>query len=981
MNSTSPPFDSLPESIRPAAEALWTRFVESLGERALPDAPRLLAALPAVFAASEYVAESCARDPGLLIELWQSGDLGNDGYGAYDAYVARLDGWLEGVETEEALGSALRRFRRREMVRIAWRELAGWAPVEETLEETSWLAEACIDGALQRLHPWFCRIWGTPRDPAGEEQRLVVLGMGKLGAWELNFSSDVDLIYAYPHRGETDGRRAVDNEEFFVRLGRALTNALDTTTYEGFVFRVDLRLRPYGESGPPVLSFGAMEEYYQSQGRSWERYAMIKARVVAGDRAAGAELIEMLRPFIYRRYLDFGSFESLREMKGMIERELVRKGMAENVKLGPGGIREVEFIGQALQLIFGGREPALRERRILEVLARLTELGHLPAYASRRLVEAYRFLRRVENRLQEWRDEQTQLLPEDEAGRARLAFAMGFADWAAFSAALKGHRRAVQERFEQTFYAPQAEEGDHAGASPDLAALWRGELEAERAVAVLTEAGFERTEEPLRRLQQLREGRARRHTGEQGRRWMDRLIPLLLGAVGGAAGGAGRADEVLVRLIDLIEAIAGRTAYLALLVENPMALSQLTRLCAASPWIAAYLVRHPALIDELLDSRTLYRPLVKAELVEELARRMANVAAGDQEGQMEALRRFKHPNVLRVAAADLSGGAAFTVMKVSDYLTWIAEAVLDQALAVTREQLVKRHGVPRCVVDGVEREADLLVVGYGKLGGIELGYGSDLDLVFLHDSAGERQATAGERSLDNDTFFARLGQRLIHTLDTLTPSGVLYEVDMRLRPHGNSGALVVSLEAYADYLRNEAWTWEHQALVRARAITRERAPQLAERFDAIREEILRRPRDREVLRVEVREMRQKMRDNLDKSGRDENGVALFDLKQGRSGIVDIEFIVQYLVLGWAAEYPELTLRSDDMRTLDTCAAVGLIEEDERERLQRAYRAYRTTVHRCKLAEQPARVAEAEVAELRAGVAPVWGRLLEAHRFD
>ena len=972
-NTPTPPFDTLPESLRPAVEARWSALIEKLGDAEFPTDSKLLEGIPAVFSASEFVAESCARNPKLLIELWESGDLANDGYGAMAAYYDRLDGHLERVETEEILTSKLRQFRRREMVRIAWRELAGWAPIEESLAETSWLAEVCVDGALARLHQWYCNTWGTPRDAEGNEQRMVVVGMGKLGAFELNFSSDIDLIYTFPSRGETDGRRAITNEEFFTRVGRALTNAINTVTFEGFVFRVDLRLRPYGESGPPVLSFGAMEEYYQSQGRSWERYAMIKARVIAGDRRAGEELEGMLRPFIYRRYLDFAAFESIRDMKGMIERELKRKGMAENIKLGPGGIREIEFIGQAFQLIFGGREPALRIRPILEVLGRLVEAGHMPAYAVHKLTLAYKFLRRVENRLQEWRDEQTQLLPEDELGRLRLACSMGFADWDAFSAALDAHRQVVQEQFEQTFAAPQAEESDEAGASPQLAALWRDDLDEEAADGVLRAHGFRESAEPLRRLTQLREGRARRHTGEQGRRWLDRLIPLLIGAVGALQ----RPHEALLRVLDLIEAIAGRTAYLALLVENPMALSQLTRLCAGSPWIAAFLVRHPALIDELLDARTLYHPLSKAQLEDELAQRMAEVDPDDQEAQMETLRRFKHPNVLRVAAADLSGGEAFSLMKVSDYLTWIAEAVLDQALEANWAHMVTRHGPPRYSIDNEERTAGFLVIGYGKLGGWELGYGSDLDMVFLHDSEGKRQQTTGDRCVDNNVFFARLGQRLIHTLDTLTPSGVLYEVDMRLRPHGESGALVSSLDAYAEYLRNEAWTWEHQALVRARAITRDRDPRFAERFDALREEILRRPRERDALRGDVTEMRQKMRDNLDKSGPDEQGQALFDLKQGRSGIVDIEFIVQYLVLGWAAEHPVLTRWSDDMRILDDCAEVGLISVEERDCLQNAYRAYRAAAHHCKLAEAPGLVPEREVAEWRAGVAPIWERLLES----
>jgi glutamate-ammonia-ligase adenylyltransferase len=712
------------------------------------------------------------------------------------------------------------------------------------------------------------------------------------------------------------------------------------------------------------MSFDALENYYQSQGRSWERYAMIKARVIAGDRSAGVELIELLRPFVYRRYLDFGAFESLREMKSMIERELARKGMEENIKLGPGGIREVEFIAQALQLIFGGRQSELRERRLLAVLDRLAASDHLPRFAVERLASAYRFLRALENRLQQFRDEQTQSLPTDSDGQARIAYALGFSDWHAFGKELGRQRRHVAEQFAQTFAAPQAEEGGDAAASPALLGLWRGELEESDALRVLGEHGFIRADEALRRLQLLRKGRARRATGDQGRRWLDRLIPLLIGATGAG----GEPDEPFTRILDLIEVIAGRTAYLALLVENPMALSQLVTLFAGSPWIADYLLRHPALIDELLDPRTLYRPLTREELSADLQRRLDGVAGNDQEGQMEALRHFKHPNVLRVAAADIAG--AFKLMKVSDYLTWIAELTVEAAFCASRQQIESRHGRARCQVDGVERQATMLVIGYGKLGGIELGYGSDLDLVFIHDSEGSGQQTDGERPVDNATCFARIGQRLIHMLDTLTPSGILYEVDMRLRPHGNSGPLVASFDAYADYLRREAWTWEHQALVRARAITAAQASELAGRFDQLRGEILCRERDLSTLRSEVVEMRRKMRESLDRS---QDGI--FDLKQGVSGIVDIEFIVQFLVLAHAARHPELARWSDDIHLLEELGRAGLLAIGEVESLADAFRAYRARLHRCKLQEGSGLVDESLFAAERAAVASVWQRLM------
>ena len=938
----------------------WQELAEAANARGveLRWQPDVLAAVCRVWPASEYVARTCIRDPALLADLLNSGDL----TARYEpgTYAARLETLLAAVQTEEALRSALRRLRHREMVRIAWRDLAGWADLAETLSDLSQLADACLDGALRRLDAWQRDLWGTPRSRDGAEQSLVVLGMGKLGARELNYSSDIDLIFAFPEEGDTDGARSISNEEYFTRLGRSLINIISDAAAEGFVFRVDVRLRPYGDSGPLVMSFAAMEDYYQFQGREWERYAMIKARVVAGDLQAGEQLLQSLRPFVYRRYLDYGAYESLRAMRALISREVRRKGMENDVKLGPGGIREVEFVGQAFQLIRGGREPALREREILRVLNYLGQKGHLPEYAARGLREAYIFLRRVENRLQEFQDRQTHALPADETGRARLAFAMGYGDWASFARDLARHRRLVQGQFERVFAAPQA---DAEAGGADLAALWRGELADTQALEILQQAGFEDAGEALRLLTQLREGRIYRVLGQQGKERLDRLMPLLLAAAGQSA----RPTVCLLRLVGVLEAIAGRIAYLALLVENPMALSQLVKLCAASPWIAGLLARHPILLDELLDPRTLYAPLDRAGLERQLKTQLAPVPEDDLEQQMDALRHFKQSNVLRVAAADVAG--VMPLMVVSDHLTEVAEVVLGQVLELAWNHMVQRHGRPRCRVGGELREAHFAIVAYGKLGGIELGYGSDLDLVFLHDSTGEEQCTDGARPVDNAVFFTRLGQRIIHLLSTQTAAGVLYEVDTRLRPSGSSGLLVSSIEAFAEYQRAEAWTWEHQALVRARVVAGDRG--LAQAFDALRREILYRPRDPDVLRAEVRNMRERMRQEL---GSRKPGC--FDLKHGRGGIADIEFMVQYNVLLWANTHPELTRYTDNIRQLDGLAQAGLLTSEDAGLLADAYRAYRARVHSLTLQNESAVVDESEFREFREGVSRLWRELVE-----
>ncbi len=952
----------LPAALAAGLAHQWAAYLESAAEhgaRVLAEGAERTAMLRA-WAASDFVAQACVADPALPGDLVASGDLEK----AYPEghYRDALDRLLEGVADEADLARRLRLFRRREMVRIAWRDLALDADLDEVLAEVSALAEACIDGALERLHAWHCAQFGEPHGAeSGTPQRLVVLGMGKLGARELNFSSDVDLIFAYPEAGATRGAREITNERFFLRLGQRLITALDERTAEGFVFRVDMRLRPYGDSGPLAMSFGALEHYYQSQGREWERYAMIKARVVGGDRRRGGQLLEILRPFVYRRYLDYGAFESLREMKAMIAREMRHKHLARNVKLGPGGIREIEFIGQAFQLIRGGRVPALREQQIQKVLGVLSAQRLLPDYAAAELIAAYRYLRRVENRLQEFADRQTHELPRDAAARARLAYAMGAGDWAGFSAELEQHRERVGAHFDQVFAAPQSEDAGDAAAG-EFSALWQAPAMAEAEQETLRRHGFTEPGEAARALLALRDSHACRALSGRGRARLDRLMPLLIGAVAASE----QPDLCLPRVLALVEAIARRTAYLSLLGEHPLVLSQLVKLAAASPWIARLLTRHPILLDELLDPRTLYQPASREQLERELREKLAAVDADDLEQQMEVLRHFKQAQVLRVAAADVGG--VLPLMIVSDHLTEIAEVLLQAVLELAWAQIAARHGVPRYRQGGASAEAGFCVLAYGKLGGIEFGYGSDLDIVFLHDSAGEDQHTDGERPVDNGVFFARLGQRIIHLLATATASGVLYEVDTRLRPSGASGLLVCSVDSFADYQRGQAWTWEHQALVRARPVAGSAA--IAARFEAVRAEILARPREREALRGEVREMRARMREQLGRSGE-----GMFDLKQDFGGIADIEFLVQYQVLAWASREAGVYRYTDNIRQLDALAAGGIMPEADVERLKDIYRDYRKRAHRLTLQEQAAIVPEGEYLEECAFVRAQWKAIM------
>jgi glutamate-ammonia-ligase adenylyltransferase len=950
-----------PAALRESLDDAWESYAAAATQVGLPlpRHPELVASLRRVWACSDFVSSACIRDPALLHGLLSSGDLLADCPGG--EYERRLGRALRGVEEEAALGDVLRDFRCREMVRIAWRDLAGWDGLNTVLAGLSTLADVCITGALDRLNQWVAQQYAGPHgNPVPE---LVVLGMGKLGAGELNFSSDVDLIFAHPGTEPAWLRGAVSAEEFYTRVGRKLIQVLDQVTERGFVFRVDMRLRPYGDSGPLVPGFDAMADYYQLQGREWERYAMIKARPVAGPPRAAAELMALLKPFVYRRYLDFGAFASLRNLKEQIAQEVERRHMRDNIKLGPGGIREIEFIAQAFQLVRGGRQPLLQQRGVLDVLDALALLGNLPAPVCAQLGDAYVFLRRVENRLQAVADQQVHELPEDDLGRTRLAYAMGFAHWEAFARALDQHRRTVQGHFEEVFAAPEtrvmASRKDNV---PSLAGVWARLHETGEAAAALTRSGYEDAQEILRWLVGFRKGPAVRFLGEQGRQRLDQLMPMLLEEAASQA----NPDQALKSIGTLLEAITGRTTYLSLLVENPPALSQLVRLCSSSSWVSEQLTQHPILLDELLDPRSLYHPLDKVDLERVLEIRLAGIAAEDLEQQMDRLRQFQQAAMLHVAATDIVSRRP--VAAIANHLTDIAEVVLERVLQLAWDHLVRRHGSPGYRWQGQHRQAHFAILGYGKLGGYELGYGSDLDLVFLHDSGGDEQQTDGPRTLHNNEFFTRLSQRIIHIMNTFTSAGILYEVDMRLRPNGASGLLVSSLEAFADYQRSSAWTWENQALVRARVVAGD--ADIARQFARIRAGVLTRPREPAKLGQEVCEMRQRMRQELDKSDAER-----FDLKQGRGGIVDVEFMVQWGVLLWSSRYPELLEYTDNLRLLEIMSRAGLMSAEEVTQLTDAYFAVRHRINHLALQEQPPVVGNDELVAHRKAVARIWERYL------
>jgi len=858
---------------------------------------------------------------------------------------------------DDNLQSRLRRFRNRYMLHVLWREVFGLADLDETLVSLSTLADRMLDVAARHAELSLESRYGRVRNEAGEKVPLVILGMGKLGGLELNFSSDIDIIFLYTESGATDGPKCVSAQEYFGRLSRQIIALLDETTVDGFVFRIDTRLRPFGDSGPPVVSFGALESYLLQHGRDWERYAYVKARVVGPQ--PGDDIIEdlhrnLVQPFVYRRYIDFGVFESLREMHAMIAREVKRRELQDNVKLGPGGIREAEFIVQSLQLVRGGSEPALQSRELQKVLPLLVGPRGLSADDADELRKAYRYMRRLENFIQGIRDQQTHDLPSDDGDRMRLCVAMGYSDWVELRADFERYQAAISTQFELIAFRERA---DDTPFQKRVQQAWESGADEATWAELLSAEGYSEAAGIADHLVRFANDSVTRQIDSSARDRLQRFVPQLIVEIAKSQ----RPLLALSRTSSIVERVLRRSAYLALLNENQGALARLVDLCARSHYIADQIARYPALLDELLDPRLYSDAVTRADLALELQQRLVGEDE-DAEARMQTIGQFQRSTMFRIAVADFNG--KLPIMKVSDGLTWLAEVVLEEALRVAWNDLVARHGAPRCTDNGIEREAGFGIIAYGKLGGLELSYGSDLDIVFLHDSHGNKQVTDGDRPLDNTMFFGRLVRRLVHFLTTQTGSGQLYDIDTRLRPDGQKGLLVTSADAFERYQEDNAWTWEHQALLRARAVAG--SARVAEEFERIRCETLVRRVRRDKLRDDVVSMRQRMRDELDRSDGD-----AFDLKHGRGGIGDIEFLVQYLVLDQAETHSDVIFYSDNIRQLDALTAASCLEQSVGDALQDAYRAYRLRQHHLVLNDQPPLVGEDEFVQERAFVTKTW----------
>ncbi|RUO64845.1 bifunctional [glutamate--ammonia ligase]-adenylyl-L-tyrosine phosphorylase/[glutamate--ammonia-ligase] adenylyltransferase [Idiomarina ramblicola] len=937
------------------SDAAWQRYQEAADDIALTSEQEQQ--LRALIAVSPFIGRVAESYPEYLVSDFFVGNTITVKLPAVDKYGICVAKALVELDSEDDAKKRLRQLRHCWMAKLAAADILKQVSLKESLAHYSEFADAALSKSLQWLFERFIRRHGKPLDAEGEVMPLLVIGMGKLGGKELNFSSDIDLIFVFPEQGKTQGPgRNLEHDVFYKRLAQSFIALLDETTAEGQVFRVDMRLRPFGQSGPLVTSMNALEHYYQEQGRDWERYAMVKARMIGADEQYQQAFQQLIRPFVYRRYIDFGAIEALRKMKLLITQETRRQGVKNNIKLGAGGIREVEFIVQAHQLIRGGQEKSLQTRSVYKAMHELIELDLIePAQASQ-LLKDYEYLRVIEHRLQQIDDQQTQQLPSDELGRARLCTMLDEPDWQDLQEKIDQCMARIHAEFQQVVGAESEDDEDEQG----LQVLWQDMLDDDAAIEILESEGVNESQALWTQIKNFRQESRRRSSGPRGRSALARLMPMMLRH----AIQHQHPERLLERLLSIIKAVMSRTAYIELLAENPGAREQLCKLCMASPWISEQLALHPILLDELIDPQQLYSLPESKDYASVLREYLIRIPEQDLETQMDALRQAKQALQLKIAAADISG--VLELMNVSDHLSALAEAIIAEVAGLAWHHLTQKHGKPAGTsIDNT----GFAVLGYGKLGGQELGYGSDLDLVFVTDAEYQGQ-TDGQRPIEVQQFYLRLAQRILHLFTTRTVAGILYDVDLRLRPSGQAGLLVTQVSSFARYLKEDAWTWELQALVRARPVFG--VPALRDTVMDIRQSVLSQPRDEQELRQSIVNMREKMREHLTQSNS-----RMFDLKQDTGGIADIEFMTQYLVLRYAHQYPKLCKYSDNVRLLTEAQQLHLLSDVDAQNLINAFQIFRCESHALALQGEQL-LEEHNLDTERQAVSSCWDNLLGAH---
>ena len=917
----------------------WQVILDYLESRHLPAS--ISAKLERLAIASRYALTQLKRHPEWIDHLPELESF------QLDAQIIEL---VEGEKIDlDQVKCALRQYRHRKLLEIIYLDTVLEQPLEATLLQQSNLADQLIRAALDICQRQLSAKHGQPLEENGDAMALNVITMGKLGGRELNFSSDIDLICSYDSDGELSGYGQLTYQEYFSRVVRLLNQLLGETTADGFVYRVDLRLRPWGESGPVVLSHSALEHYYQLHGREWEQYAMVKARVISGSDASRLSLANLLKPFVYRKYLDYRVFDGLATLKAKIDAQAKSGGMRVNLKLGQGGIREIEFFVQAFQILRGGRNHRLQCSGIFAAFEALQQHQIVDLPSLQKLRDAYCFLRLLENRIQMFEDQQTHDLPDNQLQQQRIAMTMGFADWDAIVLELQQHRRQVSACFKDLF--KQTDNPRPEIIIDDSFSDGGGDQRWD----LIDDSGIEGTAEITESLNRFIKSRAWGYMSARARQRFTLLLPGLIEALRMSQQPA----DLFARLLRLFSSIAGRSVYFELLFQNQALLARLASLFDRSEWIADEVSQYPMLLENLIQSGDRDR-FDKATLLQRLQQQLATIE-GDTELELDSLRLFKREQTLVIASAELA--QEIDADQVSHYLCDLAEVVLEVVYQLARHALEQQYGVPECSADGERRTAQFAIIGYGKLGGYEMHYQSDLDLIFLHDSSGEQQHTNGLKMIENSVFFARLAQKIISMTSVLTASGKLYEIDSRLRPEGTSGLLVSSCSAYQRYQLEKAWTWEHQALVRARPVAGSMG--LKPSFEQIRIGVLCLPRDDETLRREIVDMRERMY----RSKRPPQG-ARVDLKQSRGGMVDIEFMVQYWVLSQANSIGSDCLYSDNISLLKALFRQNLITGSQ-SRLVEIYQSYHRLLHESVLQNKSAEVDAELVAEQFAQVINCW----------
>ncbi|MBN2645723.1 MAG: bifunctional [glutamate--ammonia ligase]-adenylyl-L-tyrosine phosphorylase/[glutamate--ammonia-ligase] adenylyltransferase [Desulfuromonadaceae bacterium] len=901
--------------------------------------------------ASTFLTSILCRFPHLAHELFCGGDLLN----TKDIKQMRgeLEQRLSPDADRELLKKVLRQYKHREVLRIAARDLSGLAALQEVTAELSSLAAASLQVACEHCQHLLQLEYGRPLldepDEEGQTEALfTVLGMGKFGGWELNFSSDIDLIYFYSSaQGRTRGgaggaESCIELHSYFVKLAELLTRTIGRATEDGFVFRVDLNLRPEGRSGELACSLAAAESYYESWGQNWERSAMMKARPVAGSIALGEKVLRALEPFIYRRYLDYGMVEDLKQMKQKIDSSLTRERESENnLKLGRGGIREIEFFIQALQLVFAGKDPLVRERSSLKALQLLAKAGHLSTRDAQTLSDAYVFLRTVEHRIQVVQERQTHSLPTSADELLRLARRSGFADLETFSHTLEQHRQHVMRIYRGLFFAGEEEMGEEN--SREVRFILNADVDApadaDGVKDLLEAAGFREVDKAFDAFMRLRDGRFGPPMTRRVRRYYDRIVPTLVQELLHSA----EPDMALRHLETFLLSLRSHGNFYALLAENLKIIELLISLFATSTLLSRFFTQHPELLDSLVSSSYATSTKTIEEQRADLQLRLQGHEE-DYESQLDILRRFRNEEFLRIALNDLQGATLQGSGTLQ--LSTLAQVCLEVAVSLAQKEMLPRFGLPYGEEgEGAQALAEFAVLGMGKLGGRELNYHSDLDIIFIYSGQGQTRPGPGTdlqrfKPLSNQEYFSRLGQRIISVLTLVTREGRLYEIDTRLRPSGNQGPLVTSLDAYASYHQNQAQLWERQALTKARVVVG--SSLMTRRIERINEEITWKKPLPENLEAEIYRLRGRMEKEIARESQQQ-----FNIKTGRGGLVDVEFLTQYLQLRYGEQFPSVR----QTNTLQAIQALGkevLIPQTMVNRLTTGYKFLRRLENKLRL---------------------------------